>query len=55
MDYEPTCELRWELSPTPGVPPTLQQKWVARADEEGITYEEWRDIPTFEENWGRRS
>lgn len=49
MEYEPTCELRWKLSPTPGVPATLQQKWIAKEKEDGITWEDWRDIPIFEE------
>lgn len=45
-EWNPTCELRWKLSPTPGVRPTLQQKWM-RQHIEGWREpeEEWRDVP----------
>lgn len=51
MEFRPTPELRWKLSPTPGEKPTLQQKWIATSQFHDLTYtdDHWRDVPTFEE------
>lgn len=51
VEFKPTPELRWKLSPTPGERPTLQQKWVASKCYGDLTYSDdhWRDVPNFEE------
>ncbi len=47
--FEPTMELRWMLSPTPGERPELQQLW--RCDAEGL--EEWRRVRFVD--WNERN
>ena len=45
-DWNPTAELRWSLSPTPGEGQTLQQKWMRRHVEGWREpEEEWRGDP----------
>jgi hypothetical protein len=51
VEFKPTCELRWRLSPTPGERPALQQLWRASSSDGILTYtdEHWRDVPNFED------
>lgn len=39
--WQATNELRWNVSPTPGEKPVLEQKWITIDCDD----EEWRPVP----------